>query len=251
MANTEYSLKVSVEQTPTKIKKGVSESIISGADRITITHLPGTRIKDTTSAVKLLISRDKVHPTNIVPHIGARNVNSKGELTRQIHNLADMGVNKVLIVGGSSPHPVGPYLKDDELLRFFKNKGFTVGCGVYPYEQGPGFYTNSDKLTRYDFGVSQLCLSPRLLRPLPQNVWVGAPSQATLSGLWGYMKKVGVGPSLSYPLRDLLGFVRFSGLSGFRTGSFIKTLYPDHHQYHLYDFGRIEKTVEELISTDW
>jgi len=246
MEATKSLLKISVEQTPKKIKCGVSEVILSRSNQITITHLPGSRLKDTTAAAKALINKHGAQPSRIVPHIGARNIASKTELTRQINNFEAMGIASVLVIGGSSPSSGGPYSKDDEVLKVLKEKGFGVGCGVYPYEHGVGYYTNFNKLTRYDFGISQLCLSPKILRPLPDNVWIGAPSRATVSGLWGYMKRVGVGPSVSYPLRDLGGLIRFSSFSGFRTNAFVKANIRDHNQFHIYDFGGLEETLEGL-----
>lgn len=248
MEATKSLLKISVEQTPKKIKRGVSEVILNRANQITITHLPGSRLKDTTAAAKALINKHGAQPSRVVPHIGARNIASKTELTRQINNFEAMGITNVLVVGGSSNNPQGPYAQDDEILKILKKKGFSVGCGVYPYEQGIGYYTNSDKLTRYDFGVSQLCLSPKILRPLPDNVWIGAPSRATISGLWGYMKRVGVGPSISYPFRDLGGLIRFSSFSGFRTNAFVQANVQTHNQFHIYDFGGLEQTLEGLSS---
>lgn len=246
MEATNSSLKISVEQTPAKIKRGVSDVVLRRADRVTITHLPASRLKDTTTAAKTLINKHGVQPSQIVPHIGARNITAKSELTRQINNFEAMGIVNILVIGGSATNVAGPYSKDDEVLKILKEKGFSVGCGVYPYERGISYYTNSNKLVPYDFGVSQLCLSPKILRPLSDNIWIGTPSRATVAELWGYMERIGVGPSMSYPLRDLGGFIRFTSFSGFRTNAFIRANIRDHDQFHIYDFGGLEETLEGL-----
>ena len=98
------SLSVSVEQTPKSIlKNGVSEVVLTNADYITVKHLPGVPLKETVRAVKTLGERDLVSGSRIIPHIAARNISSKTELTRQVKNLVDLGVTSALLVGGNTP----------------------------------------------------------------------------------------------------------------------------------------------------
>lgn len=246
--NTLPSLNISVEQTPKKIiTDGVSEVVLTYADYITVTHLPKSRLKNTTKAVKALVDRDKVSPTRIIPHIGARNLSSKAELTRQIKNLRSIGVTNVLLVGGSTKDSVEcPFHEDDDLLDSVRKQGFkSILCGVYPYKYSPSYYGYFKFDGKYTGGISQVCLSPRKLRRYP-DTRIGVPSKADFSGLYRYMKLCGVGPSLRYPLRDLGGLLHYMTYDGFATTRFVEKMASTHTDIHLYDFGRIEETVEEL-----
>jgi len=251
MGHTSRSMNVSVEQTPKKIEKGVSETILNHSDYITITHLPGSKLKDTVKAAQTLVDRDSVDPARIIPHIGARNITSKKEMTRQCKSMVDMGIKSVLALGGSSGHSdSNPFHEDDDLLRPLREHGIqNVLCGVYPYERSPAYYGFFKLDNRYNGGVSQLCLSPRRLRSYSRTR-IGAPSKADIENLYKYMKMCGVGPSLRYPLRDAIGLLYYMSLDGFATTRFVNAMLPTHDKFHIYDFGRIEETLEDLwIST--
>lgn len=248
MEHTSNLMNLSVEQTPKKIQKGVSETTLTYSDYITITHLPGSKLKDTVKAAKTLVDRDSVDPARIIPHIGARNITSKSEFTRQSKSLYDAGIRTVLAVGGSTPDSASnPFHEDDDLLKQLRGHGFKrVLCGVYPYQYSPSYYGFFKFESRYNGGISQLCLSPRRLRGYPQTR-IGAPSKADFQNLWGYMKRCGVGPSLRYPLRDAFGILHYMSMDGFATSRFVKAMLPTHNEFHIYDFGRIEETLEELV----
>lgn len=247
--NTLPNLNISVEQTPKKIEKtGVSEVLLTNADYITVTHLPKSRLKNTTKAVKTLVDRDKVSPTRIIPHIGARNISSKAGLTRHLKNLKAIGINNVLLVGGSTRDSDDlPFHEDDDLFSPVKSQGFNfVYCGVYPYKYSPSYYGYLKYDVKYTGGISQLCLSPRRLRQYP-DTRIGVPSKADFRGLYRYMKLCGVGPSLRYPFRDLGGLFHYMTYDGFATSRFVEKMSSTHTDIHLYDFGRMEETIEELI----
>jgi len=252
MDSTNTLLNLSVEQTPKKvIKSGVSECILTHADYISITHLPGTKLKDTTKAVRTLVDRDGVAPERIIPHIGARNLKTKAELTRQSKELASIGVTSALLIGGSSPDNVNtPFHQDDDLVRPVTKAGINrLYYGVYPHSFSPGYYEHFKNTDDYSGGISQLCLSPRRLRKYA-DIRIGTPSYSDFGGLYRYMKICGVGPSLKYPLRDLPGILHYMTYNGFATTRFVRDLRKTHNKFHLYDFGQIEQTLIDLIDQE-
>jgi len=245
------SLSLSVEQTPKKIqKKDVSEFVVNHADYITVPHLNQNSLKTSYKSVSQLSDVYGVDPSRAIPHIAARSITSKKALTEAVNNLKGMGVERLLIVGGNPSEPRGPYRDAESVRRHVSdiNKQFKLYCGVYPdTETASGVYLY--KYTHFDGGFTQLSLSPRRLESFKINTRIGIPSQADIDGLYRYMKICGVGPSLRYPMRNIVGFARYMTPNGFNTTKLVKAIQP-HHSFHVYDFGRIEKTVEDLLSLD-
>jgi len=46
-----------------------------------------------------------------------------------------------------------------------------------------------------------------------------------------------------------MGFARYMTPNGFNTTKLVQAIQP-HSSFHIYDFGRIEKTVEDLLDLD-
>jgi methylenetetrahydrofolate reductase (NADPH) len=245
------SLSLSVELTPGTINKGnISEFVVNNVDYITIPHFPTNSLKLTTKAVSQLSDVYGVDPSRTIPHIAARSITSKKHLTEVINNLKGMGVKRLLIVGGNPSEPQGPYRDAESVRRHITDihKEFKLYCGVYPdTETASGVYLYKYEL--FDGGFTQLSLSPRKLESFKINTRIGVPSQADIGGLYRYMKICGVGPSLRYPMRNIVGFARYMTPNGFNTTKLVKAIQP-HHSFHVYDFGRIEKTVEDLLDLD-
>ena len=250
MDHTNISLNLSVEQTPKKIqKRDVSEYVVNNVDYITIPHLNQNTLKTAYKSASQLSDVYGVDPSRVIPHIGARSIQSKKELTEAVNNFKGLGVERLLIVGGNPSQPKGPY-RDAESVRRRVNElyNFRTYCGVYPdTESASGVYLY--KYEHFDAGFSQLSLSPRKLERFKINTRIGIPSQADFDGLYRYMKICGVGPSIRYPLRNIFGYTRFMTLNGFNTTKLVKALQP-HYTFHVYDFGRLEKTVEDLLDLD-
>ena len=250
MGDTSTSLSLSVEQTPGKINKGnVSEFVVNNVDYITIPHLATNSLKLTSKAVSQLSDVHGVDPSRVIPHIAARSLTSKKELTESINAFKGLGVERLLLVGGNPAYPRGPYNNAEEVRRRVSEiDKFTTHCGVYPDTESPsGVYLY--KYEHFDGGWSQLCLSPSRLDSFKPQTRIGIPSQADFDGLWRYMKICGVGPSIRYPLRNILGFARFMTLNGFNTTKLVRAVQP-HYNFHVYDFGRLEETVEDLLDLD-
>lgn len=250
MGHINTSLNLSVEQTPKKILAGnVSETVVNNVDYITIPHIGDNSLKVTCKSISQLSDAYGVHPSRVIPHIAARSIRSKKELIEAVNNFKDLGIERLLIVGGNSALTRGPYPGADSVRRrAVELYRFKTYCGVYPdTESVSGVYLY--KYDHFDGGITQLCLSPSKLESYNVNTRIGIPSKANWDGLYRYMKLCGVGPSLRYPLRNIVGFARFMTFDGFNTTKLVRAVQP-HTTFHVYDFGRLEETVEELLALD-
>lgn len=240
---------ISVEQTPNKIEKGLSDTVLTHSDQITIPHLPGSRLTVSRKAVQTLVERDNVNPTTIVPHVAARNIKNKAELTKFLNEVYDIGVRHLIVVGGSdnvtskSVYHSAFNMIDSAGKRINR---FTIAIGYDPLYRSSGFLN-------YE-GITQLNLSVSTLAQQELFVRIGVPSMASLSGLWRYIRMCGVGPSIRYPLRNIWGLIRYTHpTKGFKTLQFMEdvTAARSKHgrptNFHIYDFGRIDQTLIEIV----
>lgn len=91
--------------------------------KVYVNHLPRHTLATTQAALEAL------HGAGLepVPHIAARRVAARGDLEALIRTaVSRAGVQKVLLIGGDDPVPVGPYADSVALLR----DGVLAACGV-------------------------------------------------------------------------------------------------------------------------
>jgi methylenetetrahydrofolate reductase (NADPH) len=91
--------------------------------KVYVNHLPRHTLAMTLAALEAV--RDAgLEP---VPHVAARRVGSRDELRWFLNRaIRSAGVQKVLLIGGDDPTPVGPYPDSTTLLR----QGVLAECGV-------------------------------------------------------------------------------------------------------------------------
>jgi methylenetetrahydrofolate reductase (NADPH) len=91
--------------------------------KVYVNHLPRHTLATTHAALEAL------HAAGLeaVPHVAARRVSSRAELRALLeHAVKVAGLQKVLLIGGDDPVPVGPYPDSVALLR----DGILAECGV-------------------------------------------------------------------------------------------------------------------------
>jgi methylenetetrahydrofolate reductase (NADPH) len=85
-----------IDAAPTRLEPGTE---------VFMTWIPGKNPMDTVAPAKKL--RDAgLYPT---PHIGARHVESTGQLEEFVGKLREAGVDRVLIIAGDRDEPAGPF----------------------------------------------------------------------------------------------------------------------------------------------
>ena len=149
----------------------------------------------------------------VVPHLAARSIESRGQLAGVVRNCHDAGITEVFAVGGDAGEPAGPYDSSLPLLEDLAElSGGTIRAGVAGYPEGhPGHselhmldallekqHLASSVVTQLCFSASRIQWYAETLRKegvrLP--VWAGVAGTVPRAQLIRAALKIGVGPSL-------------------------------------------------------
>jgi methylenetetrahydrofolate reductase (NADPH) len=104
-----------LEVTPREVRKypGLLAELVPAGTRVYTTFLPATPFGDTVAAAKALLGQG-MRP---VPHLAARNIADEAELDRMVGELAAIGVEELLVIGGSISKPAGSVTDSMQVLR--------------------------------------------------------------------------------------------------------------------------------------
>lgn len=238
-------MKLTIEKS---LKGKLSKFSIDSVDGIYLTHLPGNSLESVANAADQMNQR--IGKPLAVPHCAARNIQSPDELQRFVEMCLQYKLHKILLIGGSVPS--GPVFDsvDDILALNFIPPEIKHEVGVYPQSKHENFSTVANKLSHPTCrgGITQLCMDTSMLSMLAvtyrEEIRVGIPSMCSTKGLWRYMKICG-NRSVRYMLDNWRG-VFYLKSGGFDVKKFTKQ--TGHDSFHVYDFGRMEKTIETLMS---
>ena len=226
-------MKVSVEKTP---NQKMSQYAIDIATTISITHLPKTYFTEVVNAA--IDINELAGKTKAMPHIAARNLHSKRGLHANLSKAKKAGINKILLIGGSERK--GKVFKGvDELYDAVAPYGFEMYCGVYPQKEVFPSY----KYEQFSKGITQLCFNSKVLNTWKNRTIAGVPTNCSIKGLLKYMRICGLTESFKHIVGNLAG-IQYINKNGFNTSKFVSHL--NHEQIHLYNFGRLDQTLESL-----
>lgn len=229
---------ISVEKTPSQ---KLSQTVVDSAKFVSIVHLPNQSLAHVINAAKQV--NDQAGKLKAVPHVAARSITSEHELMGFIKHAQEEGIEKILLIGGN-PRVGHLYQNVYDILPDFKAAGLEVLCGIYPEKDTK--QALDEKYKQFDGGLTQLCLNPRILAQYPTWVTPAIPSMCSTKGLWRYMKLCGLRDSLKYTVQNWRGMFYLSS-EGFDTAQFIND--TGIRDYHLYNFGNLEKTLEKILSS--
>jgi len=229
-------MKVSVEKTP---KQKMSQYVVDTATSVSITHLPKNSFETVIDAA--IEINQQAGSAKAIPHIGARNLYTESELHENIIRAKKAGINKVLIIGGSSPEGKA-YRNALEVHHAIADYGFEMLCGVYPQDEDFEF-AQMTKYSKFSKGITQMCLNPRILNKWQDKTIPGLPTNCSVEGLYKYLKICGLTKSIGYIVGNLAG-VKYIDKNGFNTQKFADKLI--HDQVHLYNFGRMDQTLLQM-----
>jgi methylenetetrahydrofolate reductase (NADPH) len=104
-----------VEVTPREVRKnpGLLAELLPAGTRVYTTFLAATPFSETAAAAKALLDQG-MRP---VPHLAARNIADEAELDRMVGELAAIGVEELLVIGGSISKPAGTLTDSMQVLR--------------------------------------------------------------------------------------------------------------------------------------
>lgn len=235
-------------------------------------HLPRDRIITVTASPSKgleatfdLVERLAGHGYVAVPHIAARMVSGRTELSEIVDRLVGKGVTSVFIPGGDA-EAVGDYpdalalLEDLTLL----GKPFAhVGITGYP-ESHPAIHDDLtvqsmwDKRRHATHIVSNLTFDPtgvrdwlRRLRSrgVTMPVLLGMPGPVERAKLLGMATKIGVGESTKFLAKNKGLFARLAAPGGFTGESFLEKCAPALGEsgalvegLHVFTFNQIAET---------
>jgi methylenetetrahydrofolate reductase (NADPH) len=159
------------------------------------------------------------HGMIAVPHIAARRVKSQTHLLDLVTRLQDVGVQDVLLVGGSLTTPAGPYYSTKELINTgifddFRSVAFAAhpaGNPVSsPQETAEALKWKNDYAKQHPdqkvMLVTQLCFNPQTLVNWTANlrsqgnslpVYAGITGPASLTQKFDYARMCGLGSAFN------------------------------------------------------
>ncbi|WP_114855941.1 methylenetetrahydrofolate reductase [Brachybacterium sp. YJGR34] len=239
----------------------VHEHLPPGA-RVTVTSSPRQGLQATIDTAAGLARAGFA----AIPHLAARQVDSRRTLERQLAELTAAGVREVFVIAGDATTPAGPYEGTLALLEEIARTGHRVEIGVgvhpegHPYVRSP--FAATDLLLRKaehaSVLVSQLCFDATLLLDWTRELrraGIGLPLRPGIAGpvdrgrLLRIGARVGVGPSLKLLAAQGAGMRHLLGRSSWSPDPLLEQLAPGYEDpqlglagAHVYTFNALEAT---------
>lgn len=200
-----------VEIIPTA---GIVEAVVaqlSVGTTVTVTCLPHHGI-ERTMAVSLELAG---HGYNVVPHLAARSIGSREQLTTMLRDCRAAGITEVFAIGGDKAQAAGPYGSSEALIRDIAELGSgTFRIGVAGYPEGHPNISDQQLLDSLrvkaevaDSIVTQMCFSAEVIgtyaamlrsEGIVVPVWAGVAGSVPRTKLISLATKIGVGSSLRF-----------------------------------------------------
>ena len=242
--------------------KGLEQQLAYLPERatVTVTSSPARGI-DATLALAELLARDGRF--RVVPHIAARLVRDRTQLSRLLGHLADLHLDEVFVVAGDAPAPAGDFEGAVDLLRAMSEIGHDLRVGVTGYPESHAFISDgttvqamTEKQAFASYIVSQICFDPRVIagwiaavraRGTHLPIYIGLPGAVDLAKLVRVSLRVGIGDSLKFLRKQSGAVARMVG--GYRPDHLVDGLAgtvadPDLNVagWHLFTFNDIRST---------
>jgi methylenetetrahydrofolate reductase (NADPH) len=236
-------------------------SLVPLTTTLTMTCLPHHGIERTMRASVELA----VLGYNVIPHLAARSIHDRAELTRIMRECDVAGINEVFVIGGDRKNPAGTYESALPLLEDISQyTGGLMRAGVAGYPEGHPSVAALDlvdalvaKQHLATSVVTQMCFSaPKILdyaallrrEGVDLPVWAGVAGSVPRTKLVNLATQIGVGSSLKFlsrkgPLaRKLLSGDRYS------PNSLVAALQsqPGLAGIHLYSFNNLDAVPDEV-----
>lgn len=230
-------MNISVEKTP---RQWLNKYVIDSVDFVSVTHLECDTFYDVVEAC--IEINDIAGEIKSIPHIAVRNINSKSELVEGLDKIYEIGIERVLLIGGNKK--LGKvYQTVSEIESMIDYYNFEKIGAIYPQRQTTKDFLNSN----FTEGITQLSFDKKLLKKwineYPKSVRIGIPSHCSIRGLIKYLKMCGLLNSFSYAVNNLKGISYLRG-NKFDTKKFCDTLGAEN--IHVYNFGNLTETIKQL-----
>ncbi len=235
---------------------------------VTVTASPSMGLERTFELAESLTAQGY----DVVPHLAARMVSGRSELTELVERLTAAGVTNVFVPGGDA-QTVGDYPDALSMLEDLTAMGSPfkdVGVPGYP-ESHPTINDDLtiqsmwDKRKHATYVVSNLTFDPGVikdwvhrmrLRGITLPLLLGLPGPVDRSKLLGMATKIGVGDSTRFLSKQKGLMTRLVAPGGFTGESFLTKCAPSVGEpearvdgLHVYTFNQIAET--EAWRQDW
>jgi methylenetetrahydrofolate reductase (NADPH) len=244
----------------------VEERVLAHIDTstaLTVTASPSKGLEPTLELTERLTG----HGYTAIPHLAARMVRDRAELSEICDRLTSQGIDQVFVPGGDADPP-GGFPDALSMLEAIKALGAPfshVGITGYP-ESHP---TISDDLTiqsmwdkrRYaTHVVSNLTFDPEVLaawvrrmrkRGITMPLLLGVPGPVERTKLLSMATKIGVGESTRFLAKNKGTFARLAAPGGFTGEQFLRKVAPALappemlvEGLHVFTFNQVQATEE-------
>lgn len=210
---------------------------------------------------------------DVVPHLAARMVRGRAELTDVVAQLTGVGIHRVFVPGGDAVATDETYGCALEMLRDLRELGAPfdeVGMTGYPeshpqIDDDVAVQSMWDKRGYATHIVSNLCPRASTVvswvdrlrrRGLLLPVYVGVPGPIDRAKLAAMATRIGVSESARFLAGHRFVFARFAAPGGFRPEQFLRDLTPLLQRpnsavagVHLYTFNQVERAEQWLQET--
>jgi methylenetetrahydrofolate reductase (NADPH) len=228
---------------------------------ITVTASPGKGLESTFELAERLTG----HGYTAVPHVAARMVSGRSELSEIADRLVGKGITSVFVPGGDA-EPAGDYLDALSLLEDLAALGnpFShVGITGYP-ESHPSIHDDLTVQSMWDKRryathiVSNLTFDPAVVRDwlhrlrargVTMPLLLGIPGPVERTKLLGMATKIGVGESTKFLAKNKGLFARLAAPGGFTGETFLEKCAPALGEdgalvegLHVFTFNQIGET---------
>lgn len=243
-----------------------------GTEEVVATHLPlGTTVTVTASPNRglgptlVLAERLAALGYDVVPHLAARMISGRAELTDVAQRLQQAGVRAIFVPAGDAD-PVGSYVSSLDLLEDLATicHPFTqVGVAGYP-ESHPSIHDDVTVQAMWDkrhyatHVVSNMTFDAGALggwvrrvraRGVPMSILIGLPGPVERAKLLTMATKIGVGQSTKFLRKNPGAFARIAVPGGYepmRLLTRVATLLGDDETsvlgLHLFTFNQVAET---------
>ena len=242
----------------------IEDKVLGGVPtdvQLTVTASPTKGLEQTLELSERLLK----HGYDVVPHLAARMVSGRSELTEIVERLTSAGVTSVFVPGGDAD-PVGTYHDSVSLLADLAELGRPfahVGITGYP-ESHPAIHDDVtiqamwDKRNNATHVVSNMTFDPKAmsdwlhrmrLRGITMPLLVGVPGPIDRAKLLAMATKIGVGDSTRFLTKHAGLMTRLAMPGGFTGERFLEKCAPAFGDpealvegLHLYTFNQVAET---------
>ncbi|KAA9165652.1 5,10-methylenetetrahydrofolate reductase [Amycolatopsis acidicola] len=189
-----------------------------------------------------LSSALRAHGYQVSPHIAARMVKNETHAEDIATQLADAGIDRVFVIGGDAPVPVGEFTEALDVLRVFADTGTFQRTGIGGYPEGHAKIGNREldtalaaKAPLATHVITQICFDAkttldwarRVYRDHPElEVTIGVPAPVSRQKLMRIAGGIGLGQSARFLRKQQNVIRKLIRPGGYRPDKLLRAFEP-------------------------